>query len=108
MRQASEHVSLKSNLLAEKLSYDFRMTRDRVERKRETETENSADEKGAEDHFFFPVHFPCWADEKVNRSANEHDAAEQMSPAKNLHDCVTKLNRNSEEKNSPNISCLRV
>lgn len=104
--ESLKNVRLKSNLLAKKLSYDFRVTRNRVESKRETETENGADEEGAEDHFFLPVHFPCRPDEKVDCSADEHDAAKQMSPARELHHKTE--SQNEIEKHSPNVSCLRV
>lgn len=58
------------------------MTRHRMEGERKAQAQNRADKESTKDHLLLPVDLPCWSNEEVDGRADEHDAAEQMSPGK--------------------------
>lgn len=87
----NERARAKSNLLAEQLSYHFRVTRDRVESEGKSQTQNCADEESAEDHFLLEIYLPRGANKEKDCGTDEHDAAEQMSPKWRKLDFITCL-----------------
>lgn len=92
------------NSLAEQLPYDFRVTRNGVKCERKAQAKNRSDEESTENHFLLPIDLPCWANEEVNCSADEHYATKEMSPGR----CASVEILLTQSTHSPNISCFRV